>query len=279
MNLKEGRAKVGGAMYESNLSQKSISNLHITLRHFGNYLSAYKRANINRIKPKDIADYREYMHSLGFKPRTIRNYIVILKAFFKRLHRDGLDCLDPEDIGMPKLLVTVPRYLSRDEVQRIIDAEPNVRNKAMISLAFCSGARSSELTSMLVDDYFGNKILLRQTKTSRQRYVYVSEQTRDYIQEYLASRTDGLEYLFRTSVNASIMPKTINYIFKVSGDRVGLHLYPHLLRHSHATHFLRETGNIRYVQKSLGHVNIQNTVIYTHVVDDDVVGAHKMAFS
>lgn len=267
---------VAQKMLDENLTHKSITNMKNTIRDLLSFLG---EATVGSVSLQDLTTYREHMRKKGFKPRTVSTYMLDIKMFFKRCHQLGIGCVDYKEVVVPARVKTIPPYLSKAEVDKVITAEPNIRNKALIALAFCSGARRTELANILARDYDGLKITLRVTKTGEQRAVYVSSDARRLIDQYLDTRHDDIEYLFKSERGRKLAPGTINWIITNAGNRVDLKLYPHLLRHSHATHFYEATQDVLVVKESLGHRNIQNTMAYTHAKSERIMSAHSLAFA
>ena len=203
---------------------------------------------------------------------TVRNDVVRLRSVLKYLNLRGVDCMNPGLIPVPKREATTRDFLTEDEVTAMIDASDRIRTKFVISLLYSSGIRLSELISLdrtsIQDRRFqvvgkGNKL----------RICFIDERTERLMGEYLATRDDDCQALLISRLSKERMtPTNIQLMIKIAAKKAGIakHVTPHVLRHSFATNFIKNNGNIRYLSVMLGHASVNTTAIYTHVVDNDL---------
>ena len=235
---------------------------------------------IDKITMDDVFKWAEAISKMkaadgSEKPRatnTIRNDLIRLKMVLKYMRLLGYNCLEPELIPIPKREDVKRPFLTEYEVSEMIKHSYSLRNKLVISLLYSSGIRLSEMIS-LNRDSIQNRQFTVVGKGKKARLCFIDERTEKIMNEYLASRTDDCEALIISYKNkARMTPTNVQLLVKNTALRAGItkKVTPHILRHSFATNFIRNNGNIKYLSVLLGHVSINTTAIYTHVVDNDL---------
>lgn len=222
---------------------------------------------------------------------TVRGYILKIRVVLKHLRVSGYEVLDPEAIGIPKRDSRVVDYLEVSEVKELLEASfrkgpgyskfKRYRNRAMIALLFSAGLRNGELCQMdrhQIKDGIDSFTIIG--KGDKPRVCFIDPVTHKYIDEYLALRDDPYPALFvseQLKGAERINPGTVQLVVKNAAIKAGLSkdIHPHTLRHSFATDLLRNNTNLAYVSNFLGHANIQVTMAYTHVVNEDLHEIHK----
>ena len=181
----------------------------------------------------------------------------------------------------------IPKVLDSDESAALVDVfntryDSGVKNKAMVRLMLECGLRVSEVCNLRTSDLDMNSCALsiRDGKGGKDRQVWTPESLRDLISEWLERRPEADEnWMFPTNNGSKTDPRSIRRTVKTYGEKAGIEwhedLSPHTLRHTFATNLLRKNGNIRLVQKALGHSDLSTTMIYTHIVDDELEAAMK----
>lgn len=243
-----------------------------------------RRQLIELIGDKDmaeltVADISEWAKQLK-KTRstnTVRNYITRLRVVADYIDLLGLPTLKAALIPIPKREATVPAFLTPQDVQAMIACSYNLRNAFVISLLYSSGIRLSELIQLnrgqIVDRHF--TVI---GKGNKPRLCFIDERTENLMNRYLATRQDNCEALIISAQNKQRMTATnVQLLIKNSAKRAGItqRVTPHTLRHSFATNFLRNNGNMRYLSTMLGHASLDTTMIYAHVVDNDLQEQYK----
>jgi len=183
----------------------------------------------------------------------------------------------------------IPRILTDDEADALLDAlncryDSGLKNICMFRLMLEAGLRVSEVSELRRRDVdmTACRVTIRDGKGGKDRQVWVSEGLRDRIDEWLERRPETAEgWMFPTRTGAQTSPRSIRRSVKTYAERAGLEdwesVSPHTLRHTFATNLLRQTSNIRLVQKALGHARLSTTMVYTHIVDDELEDAMKHA--
>lgn len=209
---------------------------------------------------------------------TVRNDILRLRAVLKYLNLRGVECMNYELIPVPKREATTRDFLTEEEVTAMIDASDKIRSKFVISLLYSSGIRLSELIS-LDRNSIQDKRFQVVGKGSKLRICFIDDRTERLMQEYLATRHDDCPALLISRLSKERMtPTNIQLLIKIAARKAGItkHVTPHVLRHSFATNFIRNNGNIRYLSVMLGHASVDTTAIYTHVVDNDLERQYRL---
>lgn len=237
-------------------------------RHFLAYISDKP---IKDVTIADIRHWREHM-SKGRKPNSVRIYVIRLRAVIRYLNIRGIECIDVRLIPVPEREATVPVYLTEAEVNAMIESAYSVRNAFVISLLYSSGIRLSELIALNQGQIVDRRFTVI-GKGRKPRLCFIDERTERLMDEYLESRQDHNSALVVSVENKQRMtPTNIQLLVRNSATRAGItkKVTPHTLRHSFATNFLRNNGNMRYLSAMLGHASLDTTMMYAHVVDADL---------
>jgi len=235
---------------------------------------------------QDIKSFLYYLKRLNCSARTMSRKISSLKVFFNYLHQQYGWCNIAEDLTFPKLEKRLPSYLSEEEVESLFevagfDKTPiGLRNKIMLYLLYVSGMRISELTKLQLSDiHFDTGLIFVHGKGGKGRMVPIPEQMLAMLKEYINTihnafvHKKGLrktEYLFPVYYGGQSKPISRQAFWiilrqlwqKTDIDRP---ISPHKLRHSFATHMLKNGADLRSLQLLLGHENLSTVQIYTHV--------------
>ncbi|MCE0523599.1 MAG: tyrosine recombinase [Methylacidiphilales bacterium] len=213
-------------------------------------------------------------------PSSIKIIVVALRHFFVHLKRENLiehDLMSALDL--PRLDRLLPEMLSEDEVERLLslrlpDTPLGLRDRALLEVLYASGLRAGEITGLRLENYLREEKLLRVIgKGNRERVVPVGEKAVAALDLWLArgrpllvkSKTGGEIFLGdhgRKLTTARIW-QIVHEMAKLAGLKKKI--WPHLLRHSFATHLLSHGADLRAIQEMLGHASLATTQVYTHV--------------
>ncbi len=180
----------------------------------------------------------------------------------------------------------IPEVLTEEEQQALL-AVPNSRyptgqrNHAMLRLMLDAGHRVGELVAQRWRDIdLGTgKLHIKNGKGARDRVLWINNGCLEILQSWRERQAAELgaapDHVFTTLDGKPLSTRYVQQMVKRYRERAGLakQVTPHTLRHTYATDLLRQTKNIRLVQKALGHASLQNTQIYTHIVDDELEDA------
>jgi integrase/recombinase XerD len=236
-----------------------------------------------------ITDYLAFRKKGGMAAASIKLIVVAIKIFFRFLHVRHVVSTDiAELMPLPRIERYLPETLNENEVQRLIegiqtDQPLGLRDRAIIELLYSSGLRISELTNMRLEHLFLEEKVVRVTgKGNKTRIVPLGGKASEAIVAYLererpdyVKRRTGSE-LFLSVRGSKLTTARCWQIVKAHAKRAGLeeNVYPHLLRHSFATHLLSGGADLRIIQEMLGHADISTTQIYTHVDQSRLKSIH-----
>ena len=267
---------------ERGLSSNTIESYSRDLLRFADFLG---ERGLDLTLSRD--EVRFFLHSLresGLKPRSLNRIISSVRGFYKHLLREGVVESNPFSVvESPRFDKKLPPLVSREEVRSLIESAPDarkplepagIRDRAMLELLYATGLRISELLSLKLNDVnLESGFLITCGKGSKERLVPVGTDAKKWLAKYLKdSRMKLLKKrssssLFLNRSGRPLSRQGLAKILKQYSRKAGLAhpIYPHLLRHSFATHLLEGGADLRSVQAMLGHADISTTQIYTHI--------------
>ncbi|MBI4041544.1 MAG: site-specific tyrosine recombinase XerD [Deltaproteobacteria bacterium] len=267
---------------ENGVSFNTVSAYQRDLKSYLAFLDR-KRENpsLLKVQKQFIFGYLVELHRKQLSAKTIARHLISLRNFYKFLVRQGyIACNPTADIESPKVWRKLPEVLTLQEVNRLLEtASPQtpqgLRDRTMLELLYASGLRISELTNLEIghlDLALGT--LKVKGKGNKYRLVPFGASCRQYLEKYLTEVRMPLSVenndVFLSRFQKKLSRQSVWMMLKKGALKAGLskNIYPHILRHSFATHLLEGGADIRAVQLMLGHVDISTTQIYTHVSRD-----------
>jgi site-specific recombinase XerD len=254
--------ELNAQLLSRNFSVKTIKEY---LYYNKDFLQFIKKDPYN-INSQDIYDYLAYLtDTLKKSSSTVNVAYSALKFYYKNLVNFNFFNF----IKRPKRPKKLPDTLSHWEVKKIIDVTKNLKHKAILTLAYSSGLRVSEVVKLKFTDldFENSTIFIRNSKGKKDRITIFSKKAQmlisDYIKEYRP--TYWLFEGWSSSKHLSI--RSAQKIFEKAKNLASINkdVSIHALRHSFATHLLENGVDIKYIQELLGHTSIKTTEIYTHV--------------
>jgi integrase/recombinase XerD len=219
----------------------------------------------------------------GRSPRSVARAVACLRGFYRFLVVAGHRQDNPAaDVRAPRAWKTLPKFLSADQVDRLLDtpdtSQPRgLRDRALIELFYATGLRVSEMVGLRQQDLNLESGYLTCTgKGRKQRLVPIGDEASAWLKRYitearpaLLSRRSSPKLFVNARGGAGLSRVGFWKILKEHGRRAGLPstLSPHVLRHSFATHLLERGADLRAIQMMLGHSDLSTTQIYTHILD------------
>ena len=238
----------------------------------------------------ELAAFLSKRKSEGLNAASLRITTVHLKVFFRWLVTKGMLEMDPaEPLLAPRPDMTLPETLHSTELVKLLESIDPVqplgrRDLAVLELFYSSGLRLSELCKARLEMMDSEEGFLRITgKGGKTRIVRVGNKARNAIADYLTNERPGLvtkktsSHIFISVRGGALSPDRVRQIVKERAKFAGIdqNVYPHLLRHSFATHLLEGGADLRVIQELLGHADISTTQIYTHVDRQRLKSVHK----
>ena len=229
----------------------------------------------------DKKDIEKYIRSLNKSSKTISHVISSLKSFYNYYMRMGNINSNPTDeIDRPKIEKKIPEFLTLEEISSLLNFKVNnefeARNKAILELLYSSGLRISELTSLELSNIDLDECLVRvMGKGSKERIVPLGDYAIDALKEYIyfyrpTLNKNNSSYIFLNNRGGVLSRQFIFKVIKEECIKKGIrkNVSPHTLRHTFATHLLKNGADLRIIQELLGHENLSTTQIYTHLTND-----------
>ncbi len=226
----------------------------------------------------------------GLSAASLRITMVHLKIFFRRLAGEKIIVADPAEPLLPaRGEVHLPETLNEQDVKNLLSSVDiskvlGRRDLSMLELFYASGLRLSELCGALLENLDLDEGFIRVTgKGGKTRVVPVGGLARSTVSDYLKNERVGLvkpktsSWIFLSIRGGRLSPERVREIVKQRARAAGLkqNVYPHLLRHSFATHLLQNGADLRVIQDMLGHADIATTQIYTHVDQKSLKSIHQ----
>jgi integrase/recombinase XerC len=252
-----------------------------TIDHYGRALGALvelaESRNVARwrdLRPDQVQGLLAGEHRRGLAPASLRALASAWRSFFRWLAREGEVAINPATgLRSPRVRRKLPEVLDADEMTALVEVpgeDPeDVRDRALFELLYSSGLRVSELCGVRWRDLDAEGGLLRVTgKGSKTRIVPVGAKALEALAALRAQ--DGgkdADPLVRGRGGKPLTPNGVRARLKKRAQQQGIwkRVYPHLMRHSCASHLLESSGDLRAVQELLGHADIATTQIYTHL--------------
>lgn len=253
-----------------------------------------EEAKIERLESLDIGVMTALLTKLvgeGLSARSVARHLSAIRGFFKFLVKERMLSEDPSQLlDRPRLGRRLPRGLSFDEVERLLDApslenEQGRRDRAMLHVMYAAGLRVSELVKLRVGDVdLVDGLVSVLGKGQKRRLVPLTpiavELVRAYMEQDRPTRAPSAEgVLFLTRQGRGFTRQGFWKLVGIHACNAGItrSVSPHQLRHSFATHLLERGADLRSVQAMLGHANIVTTEVYTHVTREHLRRAHAAA--
>jgi integrase/recombinase XerD len=259
----------------SPLRQRLIDDM--TIRHFAprtqhayiratRRFSAFLGASPDQASFEDVRRYQLFLIETGASPPTINHAVTALRFLFQvTLHRPEV----MQQIPFVREPRKLPVVLSPDEVARLLEAAPNLKSKAALSIAYGAGLRASEVVTLKVSDIDSTRMVIRveQGKGRKDRYVMLSPQLLALLRAWWkAARPQGWLFPGQNRVSP-LTPRQLNRACHAAARlaEIDKPVSLHTLRHSFATHLLEQNVDIRVIQVLLGHTKLDTTARYTRV--------------
>ena len=262
---------------EKGLSKNTLTAYRNDIQTFSNW---YKGNSLLEVERVDLLDYLADRLKQGFSSRSTARSLSSLRAFYSHLTvRHNLKEDPTSRVESPKLGRSLPKTLSEEEVERLIQApdvddDIGLRDRAMLELIYACGLRVSELISLDILNINLRQGVIRVIgKGEKERLVPMGEEALHWIERYInKSRPNFIKAdnkiteVFLSKRGKAMTRQTFWYRLKEYAQLASINkeLSPHTLRHAFATHLINHGADLRTVQLLLGHSSLSATQVYSH---------------
>lgn len=217
-----------------------------------------------------IDNFIDTLSLRGYKPKTIKNKIVVIRSFIKFLYSKNLIDIRPEAIEIPRTVEVEANFLDEEEQFALIKSARNLRDKALIMTILSSGLRASEILNLKSDDLYRRSLIVSRGKGGKPRVTFIDPLTEKSIREYHHKREADSVFVFTNSFGKPLSRQYLSRMISETALRAGIkkRVSAHTLRHSFATNMLRKGARIEDVQPLMGHSNISTTRLYMHFTNE-----------
>ena len=262
---------------ERGLSAHTVRGYRRDLAVFARYLDSMQLEDWSKVDAKVVRGFVAWRHRGSVGGRSIQRGLSALRTFFDFCVREAAMTGNPaRAVSAPKASRRLPNALDTDRTGALVELDGedplSLRDRALLELTYSSGLRLSELCALAVADVDLEGGLVRVLGKGRKvRVVPVGRHARDAVRAWLAVRAElagpGESALFVSRRGRRIAARSVQARFakRATESGIGVHVHPHMLRHSFATHLLESSGDLRAVQELLGHADIGTTQVYTHL--------------
>ena len=263
--------------FERRLSPLTCKNYRRDLEKLAAFCETSDVASWKDLDSEHFRAFSAACYRKGLSARSIQRRLSAARTFFRYLIRERAVTNNPvTSVSAPKGKKRLPGNLDADRMARLLDIPgdgPLVdRDRAILELLYSSGLRLAELVDLNLGDVDIQDATVRVTgKGNKDRIVPVGRHALKALQQWAITRGDladaDEQALFVSNRGQRISHRSVQARVKHWAKRQGIdaNVYPHLFRHSFATHVLESSHDLRGVQELLGHANISTTQVYTHL--------------
>ncbi len=271
---------------EKGCSKNTILAYGSDLVHFETFLKKeLGKTNLLLVKKDDIKYYLSYLRENNITAKTQSRKLTAINGFYLFCLSENLITTNPaSNIHTPKKQKSLPKYLSQDEIEKLItyahknNKDKGIRLDFLVELLYATGLRVSELVSLPYKAFIKNEYIQVMGKGAKERLIPINHRVIEKKERYEKIRKNFInktqtdsKYLFPSKSNKGHLTRFAFYKeLKDLALKSGIinQVSPHVFRHSFASHLLEGGADLRSVQTMLGHTDISTTQIYTHIMKD-----------
>jgi integrase/recombinase XerC len=272
---------------EKNYSKYTIVYYQKDIEDFFDFMKEEAITSISGVTHTEARLYLTVLHKKKYARRSVARKTSSLRSFFKYLLREGQITLNPFSVvSLPKQEKRLPQFLYSEELEKLFsvskrDTPLGQRNQVLLELLYATGIRISECCAIQLQDIdFNLGTILITGKGNKQRYVPYGSFAQDAMEFFIengrreliskAKQPSTTKHLFLNFRGEPITSRGVRVVLNdlVKQASSNLHISPHVLRHTFATHMLNEGADLRVVQELLGHASLSSTQLYTHVTKE-----------
>lgn len=239
-------------------------------RHLGRF-ARYIRKNVQDISTMDIRVYLASYSKTGIKNTTLATETDVLRGFFKWLESEDYIIKNPMNkVKTVKIEKRIREALTKKELEILRGGAKSLRQKALLEILYSTGCRLEEVEKMKKADVDWQRLQMKVIgKGNKERIVFISDVAEVHLRKYLMSRLDDDQALFVTErmpikfMSKRAIQREIDKIMEQS--ELNINVYPHLIRHTMATHLLNAGMSLTVLQEILGHDSPETTLVYASI--------------
>ncbi len=266
----------------SNISDElQLFNDHLTLKNYslatrksygcalGQFLHwRLKKGLTGALTQNEARQYILYRYDQGVAWQTVNGDYSAMMKYYRYVKK--LDW-DVAHIPRPRKERQLPRIISKELVQKIIDTAPNLKHQTFICLLYGTGIRLGEALNIKISDIDGHRkqLLIAKGKGAKDRYVDIPDCLLDLLRHYYKLYRP-IKYLFNGEQRGTVLaPRSAQHLIKAICKRANIqkNVSPHTFRHCYATHHLENGSDLVYLQQQLGHKHLKTTAKYIHLMN------------
>jgi len=247
------------------------NTIKIYTHYFKDFVAEFSNRELPKITKDEINAYiLRLIQEKDISPSQQNQRINSIKFYYEKvLGRKS----EYYDIGRPRKERKLPDVLSKEEIAAMIKSTENKKHKCLIAVIYSCGLRRSEAVNLKTEeiDLKRMQVKIRGGKGKKDRYVPLAKKTLVYLNEYYKNDEPKI-FVFEVKPGRKYSATSVYNVIKKTAKNAGVQkrVYPHILRHSFATHNLEQGMDLRFIQELLGHESSKTTEIYTHVSQKDL---------
>lgn len=262
---------------DKNVSKSTLASYKRDIVNFSKYMAASK-IDILSVTRNHVLSYILFMQDEGKANASVMRALASLKSLYAFLLSKGAIALNPaSDITPPKREKKMPQFLSREEIDALLDSPDTatakgLRDKAMLEIMYASGLKVTEIIMMSLGDIDTDLGYLRCSKGANIRIVPLGKPAINAAKSYLAvarpmMAAENETALFVNCSGCAMSRQGLWKLIKEYADKAGIRksITPHSLRHSFAVHLLENGADLISIQEMLGHKDASSTQMYARM--------------
>jgi integrase/recombinase XerC len=285
---------------EKRMSRHTVAAYRRDLTCLAAFCDRRRYARWDSLQNIHLRTFAASEHAGGLAPRSVQRRLSAVRTFFGYLQRENMAAANPAlEVRAPKTKKRLPATLDADQMGRLLDFRADdtlsIRDKAIMELFYSSGLRLSELVGLDLEALDLSDRTVRVTgKGDKTRIVPIGKHARAALEKWLDARAQLIGagraartaaagqagsalFLGRNGRPLSVRSVQLRVAAWARRRGLGVHLHPHMFRHSFATHLLESSADLRAVQELLGHADIGTTQIYTHLDFNHLASVYESA--
>ena len=276
---------------EKGASQNTFKSYLSDLEEFQKFLS--EECNVKKlevVKKADVKQYLSFLEENGYSPKSQARKLSVMNSFYLFLLSENIIKENPiSGIFSPKIGKSLPKYLSKEEIDLLITTAKKIhtargiRLEFQMELLYATGLRVSELVTLPLKSFIKNEFIEVMGKGSKERLVPLNKRAiklfEDYknVRAFFIPENETSKFLFPSRSASGHQTRDAFYKnlkdIAVTAGIDPVKVSPHVFRHSFASHLIAGGADLRAVQTMLGHSDISTTQIYTHIMTDRLKSA------